>query len=106
MRVRLIAGAIVLGMSVSVSAAAASGIWLDVPFVEQQKNGCGAAAISMVMQYWARQHTAVAERDADAAVIQNQLYSADAGGIFASAMKAYFSDHGFRTFDFQGEWSD
>ncbi len=27
-------------------------LWTDVPFVAQAKNGCGSAAISMVMQYW------------------------------------------------------
>ena len=29
-----------------------SGVWLDVPFVSQQKDGCGAASVAMVMQYW------------------------------------------------------
>ena len=28
------------------------GIWLDVPFVKQEKDGCGAASIAMVMQFW------------------------------------------------------
>ena len=32
-----------------------SGVWLDVPFVKQEKNGCGAASIAMVMQFWQRQ---------------------------------------------------
>jgi hypothetical protein len=27
-------------------------LWVDVPFVRQPKDGCGAASISMVMQYW------------------------------------------------------
>jgi len=26
-------------------------VWLDVPFVKQEKDGCGAASIAMVMQY-------------------------------------------------------
>src|ERR1043165_5812507 len=30
----------------------ASGVWLDVPFIKQEKDGCGAASIAMVMQYW------------------------------------------------------
>ena len=34
---------------------AASAIWLDVPFVAQPREGCGAASIAMVMQYWAAQ---------------------------------------------------
>jgi hypothetical protein len=29
-----------------------SSVWLDIPFVKQQKNGCGAASIAMVMGYW------------------------------------------------------
>jgi len=31
-------------------AADPSGIWLDVPFVKQEKDGCGAASIAMVIQ--------------------------------------------------------
>ena len=36
-------------------ASAQTEVWLDVPYVVQQKDGCGAAVISMVMQYWERQ---------------------------------------------------
>jgi hypothetical protein len=28
-----------------------AGVWLDVPFVSQEKNGCGAASIAMVVRY-------------------------------------------------------
>jgi len=38
-----------------VSAAVSAGLWLDVPFVKQEKNGCGSASIAMVMQYWQKQ---------------------------------------------------
>ncbi len=31
-------------------AANPSGVWLDIPFVKQGKDGCGAASIAMVMQ--------------------------------------------------------
>ena len=37
------------------AAATAPGIWLDVPFVKQEKEGCGAASIAMVMQFWQQQ---------------------------------------------------
>ena len=46
---RVIPSLFVCGMAL---AAERSGVWLDVPFVKQQKNGCGAASIAMVMRYW------------------------------------------------------
>ncbi len=36
-------------------AAEPPGVWLDVPFVKQEKDGCGAASIAMVIQYWRMQ---------------------------------------------------
>ncbi|HEY1270394.1 MAG TPA: C39 family peptidase [Terriglobales bacterium] len=86
--------------------AADRGVWLDVPFVKQEKNGCGAASIAMVMQYWQRQGHVAAEGGADAAQIQKSLYSARAHGIYASDIEAYFRAHGFKTFAFQGRWTD
>lgn len=83
---------------------AESGVWLDVPFVSQVKNGCGAASIAMIMQYWQRQQGQAAS--ADAAQIQQALYSRKAHGIYASDLKRYFDEHGFRTFAFPGQWSD
>ena len=59
---RIVGAAVSIAILVTVSAcrAVAAGIanlWLDVPFVPQQKDGCGAASIAMVMQYW-EQHEA------------------------------------------------
>lgn len=87
-------------------AAPPASIRLDVPFVAQEKNACGAASISMVMQYWAREQGKPAEVAADAAAIRRALYSESAGGIFASALQTYFENHGFRAFTFHGEWQD
>ncbi len=86
-------------------AAAASGIWLDVPFVKQVKEGCGAASIAMVMQYWAQQHNHGLQ-SVDAAEIQRTLYSKQGHGIYASDVETYFQQHGFRTFTFKGEIAD
>src|SRR6516164_8312548 len=84
------------------------GVWVDVPFIKQEKNGCGAASIAMVMQYWLQQQrqdpNPATEADADA--IQRALYSEKAHGIRASDMERYFQQHGFRTFAFQGAWDD
>ena len=83
-----------------------SGLWLDVPFVKQEKNGCGAASIAMVMQYWALQQGRPQSPNADAIQIQRALYSGHAQGIYASDLERYLQQQGFRTFALPGEWND
>jgi predicted double-glycine peptidase len=97
---------VVLGVCGALLAADLSGVWLDVPFVKQEKDGCGAASIAMVMQYWQRQRGQDANEDSDAAQIQRALYSNKAHGIYASDMERYFKEKGFRTFTIRGEWED
>ncbi|MFZ0798901.1 MAG: C39 family peptidase [Terriglobales bacterium] len=82
------------------------GVWLDVPFVKQEKDGCGAASMAMVMQYWRQQQRQRRDLAADAGQIQRTLYSAAAHGIYASAMERYFQQNGYRAFAFGGEWAD
>jgi len=77
---------------------AAQAVWLDVPFLRQEKNGCGAAVLAMVMQYW--------HKPADPAQIFDELYSPQAHGIYESAMVRYLHQQGFRAFAFRGEWQD
>jgi ABC-type bacteriocin/lantibiotic exporter with double-glycine peptidase domain len=96
----LVCGAVLL------QAAASDGLWLDVPFVRQEKDGCGAASMAMVMQYWAQKAGTSPGDRASATHIQGALYSAEARGIFASDMERYFRQNGFRVFTFAGEWSD
>ena len=86
-------------------AAGPSGVWLDVPFVKQAKDGCGAASIAMVMQYW-EQHGRSGSQNAQAAEIQLALQSDVAHGIYASDMERYFQQNGYRVFAFRGEWED
>ena len=81
-------------------------VWLDVPFVKQEKNGCGAASISMVMRYWSRVADLPAPGAADPSAIMHHLYAKDAKGIFASAMQRYFNEEGYQAFVFKGEWID
>jgi ABC-type bacteriocin/lantibiotic exporter with double-glycine peptidase domain len=97
---------VVLSAAGLLGASADANVWLDVPFVKQEKNGCGAASIAMIMQYWQHQQGKPASASEDAAQIQRQLYSAPAHGIYASDLERYLSQHGFRTFAFRGEWSD
>jgi ABC-type bacteriocin/lantibiotic exporter with double-glycine peptidase domain len=77
---------------------------LDVPYIAQEKNGCGAASIAMIMGYWHRQLGE--SRTPDVQTIYRALYSPDARGVYASDMQRYFRAHGFRTFAFKGEWID
>jgi ABC-type bacteriocin/lantibiotic exporter with double-glycine peptidase domain len=87
-------------------AQAQAAVWIDVPFVPQPKDGCGAASISMIMEYWAHQQGVPPGADSDVALIQRQLYSAKDHGIAASRMQQYFKQHGFLAFPLNGSWSD
>lgn len=81
-------------------------LWIDVPFVPQKGEGCGAASIAMVMQYWQRQQGQEPDRASDYQRIEQVLEPPDARGILASAMERYFQQNGFRVFAFAGRWSD
>ena len=57
---------LLLGVCGALFAADLPGVWLDVPFVKQEKDGCGAASIAMVMQYWRRHAGRGGQPDSDA----------------------------------------
>jgi predicted double-glycine peptidase len=81
-------------------------LWLDVPFVQQVKAGCGSAAVAMVTEYWARQFPDLAKAQADAERIDAMLPAISPKGIGGEALKRYLEDRGFRAFIFEGELSD
>ena len=66
-----------LCLNLMVVASGATGVWLDAPFVKQDKNACGAASIAMVMQYWQKQQREPAVVP-DSTEIQRSIYSAQA----------------------------
>jgi len=72
---------------------------LEVPLVRQEKNGCGAASVAMVVRYWGRNEPTPKE-------IYARLYEKERGGIPLSGMKAYLEHLGFRAFTLHGEWGD
>ncbi len=88
------------------SAQAPGAVWLDVPFVHQPREGCGAASISMVMGYWNTQKGNHAEPADDVNNIQRLLYSPGKHGIAASTMVEYFQQHDYQAFAFSGAWAD
>jgi predicted double-glycine peptidase len=83
-----------------------SGIWLDVPFVRQLKNGCGAASISMLVQYWHGQGIRFEKEIIALTDIQTLLYAEESKGIRGSDMEEYLRSEGFQTFVFAGQWQD
>src|SRR6202030_144346 len=108
MKLRRILG-LVLFLAAGVGLALATetpSLWIDVPFVAQVKNGCGSAAIAMVMEYWDKKTGRSADGSADPGKIQAALYSPSEEGIPASAMKRYFEEAGYRTFAFLGDWDE
>lgn len=99
--------AVILGAALgAILAGETRGFWLDVPFVKQTENGCGAAVLSMTMQYWLRRGIALDPQVADAARIQDELYSAERHGILASQMREYLEAHDFQAVAFRGIWDD
>lgn len=95
-----------LAIVVALAASAESSRWLEVPYVRQEKEGCGSAAISMVMQYWIRAGAAVKSEAADPARIQTLLHDSVAKGIYASAMGAYLKQNDFSVYVISGDRSD
>ena len=86
-------------------AASPPGVWLDVPFVAQAKNACGAASLAMLMQFWERQRGATHVRASDETTIEAAL-DPRAKGISNEAMTAYLNANGYRAFAFAGKWGD
>lgn len=95
-----------LGRMMRSASQESAGVWLDVPFVKQSEDGCGSAAIAMVLQYWSSHGVRIDSQRANAIAIQKQLYSRKARGIFAKDMESYLKDSGFRVFPLDGNWND
>lgn len=92
-------------LSSCIAVAGAEEVRLDVPFVKQAPEGCGAASIAMVMQYWSAQDAQPPGGRADAAYILRALHSRSGHGIYASAMSRYFEEQGFQSYVFTGDWT-
>jgi ABC-type bacteriocin/lantibiotic exporter with double-glycine peptidase domain len=97
---RFAAGVCLIGLCLlsALRSAETSAVWIDVPFVKQEPNRCGAAAVAMLMRYW--------EREADPQTISQVLYSQKVQGISGADVERFLRESGFRTFVFRGEWQD
>jgi predicted double-glycine peptidase len=101
----LVRGAAV-GAMCAVAVAAASGLWLDVPYIHQEKDGCGSASLAMVLRYWQQKGSLPGSESADPEKIQQQLYDPKQRGIAASRMQKYVRDFGMDAFAFRADWND
>lgn len=81
----------------------ATGAWIDVPFVGDRDQGCGAASILMVMEYWQRQLGRPAGELPDLRQIELALLLPEARGIYASDLERYLREHAFETHAFRGD---
>lgn len=77
-----------------------------MPFVKQPLEGCGAASVSMVMEYWSQKDGRNFSVSSNVDEIQSALYSKREKGISGSAMQKYLKQGGFQVFIFRGEWQD
>jgi len=68
---------------------------LAVPFVPQQKDSCGAAALTMVLRYWGQ----AADHDA----IARELIAPDLRGIKGSALEAFARGRGLTAIAHEGD---
>lgn len=90
----------------TMAVAAATNPPLDVPFFRQQKNGCGAASVAMVMHYWAARGAVEPPEVPSAEQTYQRLYDERRKGILLADMRDYLHQHGFQAFTFRGRWSD
>lgn len=80
--------------------------WINVPFVRQPRDGCGAASVAMVMQYWAAQEHRPLAASEQVSAIQKSVYSPHLHGATPAALERYLKHHGFLTFAVEGSWQE
>ncbi|HET7292054.1 MAG TPA: cysteine peptidase family C39 domain-containing protein [Vicinamibacteria bacterium] len=68
---------------------------LPVPYVPQPKDGCGAAALTMVLRYW--------EQPADVEEIARALVDPELHGIRGSALEGFARERGATAVAYKGD---
>jgi ABC-type bacteriocin/lantibiotic exporter with double-glycine peptidase domain len=67
----------------------------DVPFYGQTERGCGAAALAMVMGFWARHGAKIDPIASNPQTIESALYDRAVKGIRGDSLVKYANEHGF-----------
>ncbi|MBI3932312.1 MAG: C39 family peptidase [Acidobacteria bacterium] len=76
-------------------AASAAAVALTVPFVPQEKDTCGAAALAMVLRYW---DTPVPHDEIAAALFEPELHA-----IRGSRLEAFAKERGLTAIAYEGD---
>jgi len=97
---------IVLALACASAGTAAGKAPLDVPFFKQEKNGCGAASVAMVANYWGARLAKAPGAILPPKQVYEQLYTPALLGISLADMKRYLEELGYNAFTFRGEWTD
>ncbi len=69
--------------------------FIDVPFIRQEKNFCGAASLAMVFKYWGKNISQYS--------IADEIYDKSKKGINSETLKSFSEDKGFLAFIYRGE---
>jgi len=69
--------------------------FIDVPFIRQEKNFCGAASLAMVFKYWGKNISQYS--------IADEIYDKSKKGINSEILKSFSEDKGFLAFIYRGE---
>ena len=68
--------------------------FVDVPFIKQEKNFCGAASLAMVFKYWGKNISQYS--------IADKIYDKSKKGISSKSLKSYSEERGFLVFIYKG----
>jgi predicted double-glycine peptidase len=104
--VALLRGAAILLLLLPARVVALQSIWIDVPFVAQPRDGCGAASVAMIMQYWDVQQKRPMTAADQVNEIQKQVYSPTVHGATPIALETYLKNHDYLTFAVRGSWNE
>jgi len=104
--VTVLKGAAVLLLLFVAMPAFPESLWINVPFVRQPRDGCGAASVAMVMQYWAGQEHRPVTTTEEVESIQKRVFSSRLHGATPAALEGYLHDHGYLTFAVKGSWQE
>ena len=95
-----------MAIAAGLTFAAGRAVWIDVPFVAQTRNACGAANAAMLLRYWSAQGARLSGADASLESLHERLYSAEEKGALGSELAKVLEEAGLRTFTFEGRYGD
>ena len=79
---------------------------LKIRLFRQEKNGCGAAALAMVMHYWSEYYPLPASMKPDPLEVYEHLYLREIRGIRLASMRDYALHRDYHAFTIQGTVED